>query len=170
MSILLHLVWALINAAAYIGVFYLFIRYTSLINKRIGVFPALIFVLGITTMLSSITPNKNTNDNITINEADTTGFSQKHQYITMVNNKLVRVIISIQYQHDRSKTVTKILSAYTTQSGLVFGTKWKSNGINISKKDNNKFTYHVRGSYIWSILGIPIYVQSKYFKHDFSLQ
>lgn len=165
----MHIIWALINVSAFIALAYLLFRYTSLINKRVGIIPALLFILGIVNMLSSVTPTKSTSDVITINEADTTGLSIQSKNIPLSDNKLSRILLNITYQYDLSKTNINVLGAYTSPSGLVAGTKWESNLINISKKDKNTFTYYVSGSYNWSILGISIYKQTKYFEQDFRL-
>lgn len=170
MSTITYLLWALINVAVFIGAFYLFIRYTSLINKRVGVFPALIFILGSLSMLSSASPTKNISDNTIFNETDNQGLSPHSKKFILLDNKLSKIIIGIQYQYDLSKTDITVLSAYTSVSGLIAGTKWESNGIQISKKDKNTFTYNVYGHYKWSILGIQVYTQYKYFEQDFTLE
>ncbi len=57
------------------------------------------------------------------------------------------------------------INAYSGTTGLVMGTKWKSQNINVLKTANdNKFKYVVYGVIEWKLLGATLYTQTKVYE------
>lgn len=174
-----YLLWILINAATLIGAIYLFIHYTRLINKRIGTFPALIFIVAIIGNINSVSSTSpSEHKTVVLNSADNTGYStelknivrtEKLKNVTLAENKLVELKLAIHYRYDSTKKSIIPLNAYTTRSGFVGGINWELDNISVHKTANNTYSYYVHGLYDWRILGLKIYTQSKSFEGKITL-
>lgn len=166
----LYFLWILINAITIIGAFYLFIHYTSLINKRIGTFPALIFIVAIFGSISSVSNTITTkNKSIEFNSADNNAYSTELKNVILAQNKLVTLNLAIHYQNDSTKNTVLPLEAYTVRSGFVGGVNWELDNIFVHKIENNTYSYYVNGLCDWRILGLKIYTQSLSFEGKINL-
>lgn len=73
--------------------------------------------------------------------------------------------LGIKYGKDKQSQINILISASSSTTGFISGTKWKPISIIINKtNDNNKFEYFVEGVVEWKLLGATIYSQSKVYK------
>ncbi|NGM73749.1 hypothetical protein [Sphingobacterium sp. SGL-16] len=160
-----YLSFCVLNVVSFILLIYYFFKCTSLINKRIGIIPAIIFFFGALSLLSSSLPSetsKKSND-ITLNHFSDKAGIPDFKNIIIDDKEFARLSIDVQYQEfPYAQNVP--LSIGTSFTGLAAGVKWNQRIIDITPIKNNLFQYYVSGEYKWSFLGINIYTQSKRFE------
>ncbi|HLS37061.1 MAG TPA: hypothetical protein VK023_02205 [Sphingobacterium bovisgrunnientis] len=171
MGSFIYLSWCVLNGVSFILLLYHFFKCTSLINKKIGVIPALIFFIALPSLLSSYhnanQPKETKESNfITFNKPSNNIGSPYHNYYVIDDKQFARLFISLMYQKSINPQQYTPLSAGTNLSGLVAGVKWKQISLNITPLGNNSFQYHVSGQYEFSFIGIKIYNQSKRFEGE----
>jgi len=163
-----HISWFVLNVAVFLLFVYHLIRYTRIINKKIGSFPAFLFVVGMQSLLSS--SNKHGKiEPIKINEEDSRLVSQDFKRVNIYENKLNDISLNITYQKDKDHTKFLPLSVNTSQLGVINGTKWKQSSISINRINDSNYIYSVHGYFDWSLFGIQIYTQLKHFKGTITL-
>ena len=160
-----YLSFCVLNGVSFILLIYYFFKCTSLINKSIGIIPAIIFFLGAPTLLSSFTTSEipEKSNHITLNNPLNAGGWQ-HKYTVIDDKQFARLIMSLHYQELNKSQPPLLLSAGSSLNGLVGGVKWNQKSIDFIPTANNSIQYYISGEYKWSFLGINIYTQSKRFE------
>ena len=147
-------------------------KVSKIICAKIGLFATIIFVFGILSFFvlsnnnnvdgeSNIYPTKTwklvTNDSFT---------SYKYSLIIDLENTLIsKYQLRIQYCKDKEGQTLIPVEAFTSTTGLSFGTHWKPISVRINAtNDKNKLEYIVYGVVEWKLINTPIMYQGKIYK------
>lgn len=169
---MLYLIWGLLSLGLVIYFFVICFKATKLVKEKIGLFAAIIFVLGLLSFLGQ--PAKdNYNRATNSNKIDSFIFTSEDNLnrnasfsvsINLENNWISKKNLGIKYGNNKGGQINIPISAYSTRSGFISGTIWRPISINVNRtNDNNKFRYDVIGMVDWKLLGVTIYTQSKRF-------
>ncbi|WP_282334855.1 hypothetical protein [Pinibacter soli] len=148
-------------------------RATKLVREKWGLFASIVFVFGLLSFMGS-SNNDKSNKEPNSNQIKTWKFTpedsldKKATFSTIV--KLEQTLVSdyqlhVTYGQDQQKHLNTPISASAWRTGLVSGTNWKPEFINVNQTDDNtKFEYFVDGTVEWKLLGMTIYSQPKLYK------
>ena len=169
---MLYLIWGLLNLGLMIYFLVICFKATKLVKEKIGLFAAVIFVLGLLSFSGQPTKgsfNKGANSN-KINSyifASEVSLSQDATFfvtIDLENNWVSKKDLGIKYGNNKQGQINIPISAYSSRTGFISGTIWRTTSINVNRTvDNNKFQYSVIGMVDWKLLGATIYTQLKRF-------
>ncbi len=168
---MMYLIWGLLNIGLLIYFLTICLKATKLIRDKIGLFAAIIFVIGFLSMCNHTSTNKNNKTNTTNNDTWTFNSidSLNNQTTTFQREELEKNLISkyfleITYGKDKNEKYIPI-SAYISTNGFKLGTNLNAISITINKTEDNKgFKYIVVGTEDWNLLGTTIYTRIKTFK------
>lgn len=165
---IVYILWALLNIGLFVYFLFICLQGLKLIREEIGLFAAIIFVLGILSF-RSYNDNKNpqpnqhkkwqfaTKDSLALNEI-------KHLNVDLENTVMSSYLLNIHYGKDKNQMKIPI-SAYSSTSGFIVGTIWKPEVVDVEVTANNtKFKYWVNGVVDWKLFGLKLFSQSKTYK------
>lgn len=165
---IIYILWALFNIGLFVYFIFICLQGLKLIRENIGLFAAIIFVLGILSFKNyndNINPQPNqhkkwqfaTKDNLNINETN-------HLNVVLENTVMSSYVLHIYYGKDRDQ-INIPTSAYSSTSGFIVGTIWKPEVVDVQVAANNtKFKYWVSGVVDWKLFGLTLFSQPKTYK------
>lgn len=165
-----YLLWCVLNIGLFIWFIFVCIKATRYIREKFGLIAAGIFVFALFSFISrpvSEFDNRMPNSNMakTWNFQFPDSLDQRSTYLMQAEmNKtwISTYHIGVVYAKDEMYKANFPVRASTWTTGLNSGTSWQPISIVVNPTDDiNKFTYSVVGTVKWSLLTIPIYVESK---------
>lgn len=166
-----YLSFCVLNVISFLLLIYYIFKCTAMINKKIGIIPAVFFFFALPSLLSSFSssniPKKS--NYITLNTSSDKVWTSDRKTIVMEDQKFSKLTLEIQYQETDAIKNTP-LSIGTSQTGLMAGINWLQKSISITPIKDNTYHYDVLGQYEWSFLGLKLYTQTKHFKGQITLK
>lgn len=165
---MLHLLWSLLNIG--LGIFFISIcfRATRLIREHLGLFASIVFVVGLLSFAgnSSIQTNAGGKNNQlqtwTFNPKDKlTPSTINYKRFTIDETMTLTISLGIQYGRDSTSTKLVPIEANSSLTGFISGFRWKPEAVTVYATTPGKLSYGVSGPLEWSLLGVPLYRQSK---------
>ncbi|EDP96404.1 hypothetical protein U8527_09850 [Kordia algicida OT-1] len=166
----MYLIWRLINTAFFILFFglvlTLFTKGKKLFNNQYGNAIIVVFVIGVIGMLGA--KERDFKNEYIINK-DIKGHNVRMPSITLEDNIPFDIHLSVGFKKDASG---KLIPSYSSSdmSGYLNGHVWEFRYANISRLNEEEFSYMVTGSMHWHLFGIKVYSQSKTFEGTFSIE
>lgn len=167
---MLYLIWAIINIAAYIYFFKVLIISGKLVRQKLGVLAACIFVLGLFSFIGvshdkedSLKPGTNDYKMWKLyTDDDRDKNMDMSNWIDLDSNWISHYTLFYKHGLDKGTHQRIPLEANSIMSGMAIGTRWKPYAVNMDPTpDGWHFTYSVRGTVQWYLMGINIYSQDK---------
>lgn len=172
-----HLIWGLLNLGLLIYFIITCFKLVKVARNHIGGLATIVFVFG---LLSFVSGSKSDSNATKVNQTKTFKFalkdsielnSGKFSHIILENNWVTKYDLFLNSGKESTSQKNTPISAYSGTTGLVMGTKWNPQNINILKtSDNNKFKYVVHGIVDWKLLGATIYTQPKIYEGSLALK
>lgn len=167
-----ELLWGLLNFV--LGIFFIFLCFksTKLIRESLGLFAAVIFVLGIFSFIA-----KSEKESPALKNFDFYNQSQKKEIfegntfatrVKLEDNLATSIHLNILAGMKEGEI--KVLSASCYRNGLIAGSSWDLTDIAILKISNNDYSYDVTGHIKWNILGINLFTENKDFNGKIKLE
>jgi hypothetical protein len=172
---MVELIWGILNITILIYFIIICFKSTKIIREKLGAFAVLIFVFG---LLSFIGAPNDENPKIKIfdlqnqtKEAKLNRFKGNTYLLRrkLDDNLMTKIELSISFgENENGKN---LLTAYTSRTGFVSGTNWKTENISVEKsKTENKCFYNISGILEWRLLGLKIYSEPKDFDGEVELK
>lgn len=167
----MYLIWGLLNIGLLIYFLTICFKVTKLIREKMGLFVTVFFVLTLLSFIGNANKesySKSGNSNQTKTWENTSKdslnlYMPNLSRIEMENNLVTSYNLEVFYVKDKNNNIVP-KSAYTSNTGLIAGTKWTPILIDINEtNDKNKYSYTVIGVVDWNLLGITFYSQNKSF-------
>ena len=166
-----HLIWGLLNLGILIYFIITCFKLVNVARKHIGGFATVVFVFGLLSFVGgskSDTKGAKFSQTKTFNFALEDSLEQNSSNFTSVileNHWVTKYDLGLNYGKETTSKRNTPISAYSGTTGLVMGTKWKTQNISVLKtSDNDKFKYVVYGIVEWKLLGATLYTQSKVYQ------
>ena len=166
-----HLIWGLLNLSLLIYFIITSFKLVKVAKNQIGGFAAIVFVFG---LLSFVCGSKSDINENKLSKTETFNFaledsleqnSGKFSHVILENNFVTKYDLFINSGKEITSQKNTPISAYSGTTGLVMGTKWKPQNINVLKTADDKILkYVVYGIVEWKLLGAKVYTQSKVFQ------
>lgn len=166
-----HLIWGLLNFSLLIYFLIICFKLVKVARNHIGGFATIVFVFG---LLSFVGGPKSDSNAVKVNQTKTFEFalkdsielnSGKFSHVILENNWVTKYDLFLNSGKESTSQKNTPISAYSGTTGLVMGTNWKPQNIEVLKtSDNNKFKYVVHGIVEWKLLGATLYTQSKVYQ------
>jgi hypothetical protein len=168
---MLYLFWALLNLGLAILFLVFLFKATKYIKERLGLLAAVVFAVVLLSFMGSANNDKG-NNGLDPRQVVTPGFnsdSMSNRPYVFVTIDLAKTLISkysLGVTYGKDKHLHNIpVTANAWLTGFESGTSWKPNSIIVNLTDDNmKFEYQVEGTVKWTLLGLPVYYQSKTWK------
>ncbi|MHB8208982.1 hypothetical protein [Mucilaginibacter sp.] len=167
---MLYLIWCLLNVGVFLYFVLICFEAIKIIRERIGVFAAVIFVLG----LLSFTNQSNSDDEHMESKSsnvktwrflpqDSLATTQRYSVIVMYEKTFVsNYNLEIGYNLDEKTNAVIPIDACSYLTGIICGTVWKPTSIAVNKTPaGNKLTYVINGVVDWKLLGLTLDSQPK---------
>ncbi|MFA5044873.1 MAG: hypothetical protein WC542_02950 [Paludibacter sp.] len=169
-----YLIWGLLNIGLIIYFLTICIKVTKLVREKMGLIVTVFFVLTLLSFIGNANKDSfsktNSNQTKTWNNTSEDNLTFSMPYlprIEMENNLVTSYYLEIFYGKDKNDSIVP-KSAYTSNAGLIAGTKWTPISIEINEtSDKKKYSYSVLGVVEWNLLGTTIYTQQKRFTGTF---
>ena len=165
-----HVLWTFLNIGLFLFFFISCIKVTNLLREKLGRFTAAVFVFGLFSFIGN-SGNGDENTEPNTNQIKTWKFNSENTSITdatyikdidLEETLISKLRLGIVYGKDQQGQLNIPVSANSSTSGLVSGTSWKTESIDINRTvHNNQFQYFVRGIVKWKLLGATVYTQLK---------
>lgn len=153
---MLQLIWGILNISIVIFFIVLCFKAVKHIREKIGLFAAIIFSFCLLSFMGG--PKKdyeNKKFSFENKKENTPNTLETHTTTIILEDNLVSQLKMLVQYNDK-----EALSAITTTTGLVSGTNWRTDFININKTNKDNFyRYHVEGVLEWKLAGVVMYSQ-----------
>lgn len=175
---MVYLFWALLNMALFIAFIVVCFKATRFIREKIGWAASFLFVIGLFAFIGGSNRDKdnlepNSNQIKTWKFTSSSSLDKSSGYSVKINLEetlISKYTLGIQYGKDTGHNNIPT-SANTWTTGFESGMSWKPTSIIVNRTDDNhKFEYEVYGTVKWSLLGLTIYHQPKYWTGEALLQ
>jgi hypothetical protein len=172
-----HLIWGLLNLSLLIYFIITCFKLVKVAKNQIGGFAAIVFVFGLLSFMFGSKSDINENK---LSKTKTFKFAlgdsleqnySKFSHVILENNFVTKYDLFINSGKEITSQKNTPISAYSGTTGLVMGTKWKPQNINVLKTaDDDILKYVVYGIVEWKLLGAKVYKQSKVFQGNVILK
>lgn len=162
---MLPLFWTLLNIG--LGIFFLVIcfRATKLIREKMGLFAAILFVVGLFSGSSNRTGNLQENKQMktigVVPKSSLIPGSHRITHGTLDENWVNRTELVAETGTDSTSGKTVVLSANSYLTGSVTGYGWEPRMVSVEATKDRKIAYRVTGILHWKLLGITVYDEPK---------
>lgn len=171
---MIYLIWGILNFVLFIFFITICFKATKLIRRKIGLFAAFIFVVGLLSYIGNSNSNDynkepNSNQIKTWKFASENGLNKIGTYsvdVVLEKTLISEYNLGISYSKEK-KGENKYfpISAYSSTSGISCGTLWIPKSIIVNQtNNNNKFEYLVNGVVEWKLLGLTLFSEIKEYK------
>ncbi|GAB4020879.1 hypothetical protein [Spirosoma koreense] len=167
---MLYVLWALLNLGLFLFFVSLCFRATKFIRENIGRLASLVFVVGLLAFVGNSGRNRTTGYNST-NSVKKWEFNSRHNAVdttlkfapaTIDKTLLSEIDLVVLYGREKASVRWVPIEATSTKAGFASGHVWTPTRIIVdSKPQTGKFMYAVDGLLDWTLLGVPIYTESK---------
>ncbi|MFD1140313.1 hypothetical protein ACFQ4C_04305 [Larkinella insperata] len=163
---MLPLFWTLLNIGLIIFFLVICFRATKLIREKMGLFAAVIFVVGLLSASSSRVSNVRENK-----QTKTFGVDAGSNLLpaphrvgrsTLDENWVNRIELMVETGTDSTSGQAVVISANTYLSGLISGYIWEPRLVSVKATKDHAIAYGVSGTIHWKLLGVTVYDESKY--------
>jgi hypothetical protein len=169
---MIHFIWAILNVCLAIAFLVVCYKGTKLLKNEIGLWAALIFVLGLLSLMNVF--NKDVIQYKQNEKVLKKGFSSsdniiagtfKNRYLILEKNLVSDFNLSFEYGQAKISKLNTPIDADIRINGTTNGIRWKPMMFLINETDSNtKFSYDIYGLLEWKLMGITLYTQHKSFK------
>jgi len=172
MMTLIYILWALLNLAAGFYLFYIWIVAIKLVRHHMGLFPAIILVLG--TMTWSCHSNNSPGGGLKpwnfSSQDSTIKNSMAFTDANLQKDGIVTYTLFVNYGKDKKTHLNVPVSASASRLGFSGGTEWEPQYLSVwATTDDTKFAYIVTGLQEWKLLGMTIFGRTKNFSGTISV-
>ena len=175
---MLYILWGFLNFFMFVFILFLFVKGVTLIQGKIGMGAAVIFVFAVLAFrpTDSESDNREPNSNQTKTWKFTSpdSLAENSNAIILINmdsTSISKYCLYINYGKDKQMKRNMATSATTWTTGFECGTSWKPLSIIVNQTgQNDKFEYEVDGTVKWKFLGFTVYSQPKKWKGDVILK
>ena len=170
---MVYILWAILNLALLFYFIYICFNAAKLVKNTLGLFAAMVFVLGILALNCNSGKKSNDSNQMAkwyINKD--TGFVSKSSVDIRIDKNLMYTInIGILYGNTSNSKIPVLLEAYPIVSGTFIGTDWYVQHISIYPTNNaSRFKYLVTGITEWKLLNAVVSSQGKSYTGFFDLK
>ncbi|MGV3560282.1 hypothetical protein [Larkinella arboricola] len=159
---MLHLFWTLLNIGLIIFFLVICFRATKLIREKMGLFAAVVFVVG---LFSGSSTRKESKPTRTIGLAPKINIrpdSHRIRYSAIDKNWVNRLELTVETGIDSTSGKTVALSATPHLMGSITGYGWEPHLVSVEATKDRKITYGVSGTMHWKLLGVTVYDEVKH--------
>lgn len=159
----LHLVWMILNLGLSAGLMIIFSSRFSYFSRRYGALPTGLLFLFILAMCQS--SGKKQGESVRF-ETTLTALPQLDPVTTRTISLLDLPTISLDqgvYINRRDHPDSVHIQSYVVLTGFTAGLGWSLLHTEVGISPDYRLHYSTVGIMVWSLLGIPIYSQEKYF-------
>jgi hypothetical protein len=171
---MLELLWAILNFG--ISIFFLIICFksTKLVREKLGMFAAIVFVLGLLSFLAGPEEKSIIDKNF--------GDSNQPQATKAFNGDGGSFSTTLKLEDNLATSISlyviagikdgkiSVQSANCYRDGFVSGSTWDVKSLTILKNHDNIFTYDISAIKKWKILGIPFFSENQEFNGEIKLE
>lgn len=163
---MLFLLFSILNITFLIAFIYIGYKAIILVRKEIGLWAAIVLVIGLLSSSSSSTNKNNTNSNFKnlSNQQKVLKGLSKMNSIILEDNLLNNVNLMVFYTVEDSTQKAFYNEANSMLTGFTGSRKWNPDRINIHFIDNKHYSYSINGTMDWYFFKSVIYRELKTFK------
>lgn len=163
---MLFLLFSILNITFLIAFIYIGYRAIILVRKEIGLWAAIVLVIGLLSSSSSTSNKNNINSNFKNlnNQQKVLKGLSKMNSIVLEDNLLNTVNLMISYTVEDGTQKAFYTEANSMLTGFTGSRKWNPDRINIHFIDNKHYSYNVNGIMEWYFFKSVIYKELKTFK------